>query len=39
LAGDEKKAVKRTAFDLQRNPASPGMQLHVAEKLNDEDCQ
>jgi hypothetical protein len=24
LAGDEQKAVKTTAFDLQINPASPG---------------
>ena len=25
LTGDEQKAVKMTAFDLQLNPASPGM--------------
>ena len=31
LTGDEQKAVKTTAFDLQLNPANPGMQLH---KLN-----
>ena len=31
LTGDEQKAVKTTAFDLQLNPASPGMQFH---KLN-----
>lgn len=29
--GDEQKAVKTTAFDLQLNPANPGMQFH---KLN-----
>lgn len=31
LNGDEQKAVKTTAFDLQLNPAKPGMQFH---KLN-----
>ena len=31
LTGDEQKAVKTTAFDLQLNPANPGMQFH---KLN-----
>ncbi len=31
LTGDEQKTVKTTAFDLQLNPASPGMQFH---KLN-----
>ena len=25
LTGDEQKAVKTTAFDLQLNPANPGM--------------
>lgn len=25
LAGDEQKAIKTTAFDLQLNPANPGM--------------
>lgn len=28
LTGDEQKAVKTTAFDLQMNPANPGMQFH-----------
>ena len=28
LTADEQKAVKTTAFDLQFNPASPGIQLH-----------
>ena len=28
LTGDEQRAVKTTAFDLQLNPASPGMQFH-----------
>lgn len=28
LTGDEQKAVKTTAFDLQINPANPGMQFH-----------
>ncbi|CAN5161589.1 3'-5' exonuclease [soil metagenome] len=31
LTGDEQKAVKTTAFDLQLNPANPSMQFH---KLN-----
>ena len=31
LTGEEQKAVKTTAFDLQLNPANPGMQFH---KLN-----
>ena len=30
LTGDEQKAAKTTAFDLQMNPASPGMQLPQA---------
>ena len=32
LTGDEQKSVKTTAFDLQINPASPGMQLHKIDK-------
>jgi mRNA-degrading endonuclease RelE of RelBE toxin-antitoxin system len=28
LTGDEQKAVKTTAFDLQLNPESPGLQFH-----------
>jgi mRNA-degrading endonuclease RelE of RelBE toxin-antitoxin system len=28
LTGEEQKAVKTTAFDLQLNPANPGMQFH-----------
>jgi mRNA-degrading endonuclease RelE of RelBE toxin-antitoxin system len=28
LTGDKQKAVKTTAFDLQMNPANPGMQFH-----------
>ena len=35
LTGDEQKAVKTTAFDLQLNPANPGMQLHKLEKSKD----
>lgn len=31
LTGEEQKAVKTTAFDLQLNPANPGMKFH---KLN-----
>jgi len=35
LTADEQKAVKITAFDLQQNPANPGMQLHRIEKSKD----
>src|SRR6266436_3855847 len=35
LTGEEQKAVKTTAFDLQMNPANPGMQLHKLEKAKD----
>jgi len=35
LTGDEQKAVKTTAFDLQVNPANPGMQLHKLDKAKD----
>ncbi len=32
LTGDEQKAAKTTAFDLQLNSASPGMNMHRIEK-------
>ena len=35
LTGDEQKAVKTTAFDLQLNPAHPGMSLHRIEQSRD----
>lgn len=35
LTNEEQKAVKTTAFDLQLNPASPGMQFHKLEKAKD----
>ena len=35
LTGDEQKAVKTTAFDLQLNPANPGMSFHKLEKAKD----
>ncbi|MBI2918962.1 MAG: ATP-dependent helicase [Chloroflexi bacterium] len=35
LTGDEQKAVKTTAFDLQINPASPGMSFHKLDKARD----
>src|SRR5207249_2425531 len=35
LTGDEQKAVKTTAFDLQLNPASPGMKFHKLDKAKD----
>src|SRR5438552_881482 len=35
LTGEEQKAVKITAFDLQMNPAHPSMQLHKLDKARD----
>ncbi|MDE2904714.1 MAG: UvrD-helicase domain-containing protein [Acidobacteriota bacterium] len=35
LTGDEQKAVKTTAFDLQMDPARPGLQLHQVEGAKD----
>ena len=35
LTGDEQKAVKTTAFDLQLNPANPGMSFHRLNKVKD----
>ena len=35
LTGEEQKAVKTTAFDLQLNPPSPGMSFHKLEKAKD----
>jgi mRNA-degrading endonuclease RelE of RelBE toxin-antitoxin system len=35
LSGDEQKAVKTTAFDLQTNPASPGLRFHKLDKAKD----
>ena len=35
LTGDEQKAVKTTAFDLQLNPAHPSMSLHRIEQSKD----
>jgi len=35
LTGDEQKIVKTTAFDLQLNPANPGMQFHKLDKAKD----
>ena len=35
LAGDEQKAVKTAAFDLQLNPAHPGLQFHKLERPKD----
>ena len=36
LNGDEQKAVKTTAFDLQMNPANPGMSFHRLDKARDQ---
>lgn len=35
LTSDEQKAVKTTAFDLQMDPANPGMQFHKLDKAKD----
>lgn len=35
LTGDEQKAVKTTAFDLQVNPASPGLSFHKLDNARD----
>ena len=35
LTGDEQKAVKTTAFDLQLNPASPEPEFHKLDKAKD----
>jgi mRNA-degrading endonuclease RelE of RelBE toxin-antitoxin system len=35
LTGDEQKAVKTTAFDLQLHPADPGMKFHKVDKAKD----
>ena len=37
LTGDEQKAVKTTAFDLQVNPANPGMSFHKLDKAKAKD--
>src|SRR5436309_3942226 len=35
LTGDEQKAAKTTAFDLQINPADPGLSFHRLDKARD----
>ena len=35
LTGEEQKAVKTTAFDLQINPANPGLSFHKLDKARD----
>ena len=35
LTGDEQKAVKTTAFDLQLNPANPGLKFHKLDRARD----
>jgi len=35
LNGDEQKAVKTTAFDLQVNPANPGLKFHKLDRAKD----
>lgn len=36
LTGDEQKAVKTTAFDLQMNPVNPGMSFHKLDRARDQ---
>ena len=35
LTNDEQKAVKQTAFDLQTNPANPGLSFHKLDRARD----
>lgn len=35
LTADEQKVVKTTAFDMQMNPANPGLKFHKLEKCKD----
>jgi len=35
LTGDEQKVVRTTAFDLQLNPANPGMSFHRLDRAKD----
>src|SRR3981081_3358958 len=35
LTGEKQKAVKTTAFDLQLNPANPGMSFHKLDQVKD----
>jgi ABC-type cobalamin transport system ATPase subunit len=35
LSGEEQKAVKTTAFDLQIDPSSPGLSFHKLDKAKD----
>src|SRR6202048_2273153 len=35
MTGDEQKAVKTTAFDLQVNPATPGLSFHKLARAKD----
>ncbi len=37
LTGDEQKAVKTAAFDLQMNPSSPGFSFHKLDRARDKD--
>ena len=37
LTGDEQKAVKTAAFDLQMNRAHPGLELHQVDRAKDKD--
>ncbi len=37
LTGDEQKAVKTAAFDLQMNPAHPGLKLHQVDRAKGKD--
>src|SRR4026209_1577954 len=38
LGGDEQKAVKTTAFDLQMNLSVPGLSFHKLDRAKDKSC-
>ena len=35
LTGEEQKAAKTTAYDLQENPSSPGLSFHKLDRARD----
>ncbi len=35
LTGEEQKAIKTTAFDLQLNPANPGISFHKLDRAKE----
>lgn len=39
LTSEEQKTVKTAAFDLQTNPANPGLSFHKLDKAKDRLCK